>query len=152
MLEQLCMLRDFETRSVCSENKTGEKGMGGRTSAKDGVAARAARDLGDGWKTNPYERIAPGETREIMNVAGEGMIRHIWMTPAGSWRDAILRFYWDGSETPSVECPIGDFFACGWGSYAPIRSLAVCVNPGSAFNCYWSMPFRKGCRVTVETP
>ena len=44
MLEQLCMLRDFETRSVCSENKTGEKGMGGRTSAKDGVAARAARD------------------------------------------------------------------------------------------------------------
>ena len=53
MLEQLCMLRDFETRSVCSENKTGEKGMGGRTSAKDGVAARAARDLGDGWKTNP---------------------------------------------------------------------------------------------------
>lgn len=150
MLEQLCMLRDFETRSVCSENKTGEKGMGGRTSAKDGVAARAARDLGDGWKTNPYERIAPGETREIMNVAGEGMIRHIWMTPAGSWRDAILRFYWDGSETPSVECPIGDFFACGWGSYAPIRSLAICVNPGSAFNCYWSMPFRKGCRVTVE--
>ena len=150
MLEQLCMLRDFETRSVCSENKTGEKGMGGRTSAKDGVAARAARDLGDGWKTNPYERIAPGETREIMNVAGEGMIRHIWMTPAGSWRNAILRFYWDGSETPSGECPIGDFFACGWGSYAPIRSLAVCVNPGSAFNCYWSMPFRKGCRVTVE--
>ena len=150
MLEQLCMLRDFETRSVCSENKTGEKGMGGRTSAKDGVAARAARDLGDGWKTNPYERIAPGETREIMNVAGEGMIRHIWMTPAGSWRDAILRFYWDGSETPSVECPIGDFFACGWGSYAPIRSLVVCANPGSAFNCYWSMTFRKGCRVTVE--
>lgn len=45
MLEQLCMLRDFETRSVCSENKTGEKGMGGRTSARDGVAAHAPRGI-----------------------------------------------------------------------------------------------------------
>ena len=64
MLEQLCMLRDFETRSVCSENKTGEKGMGGRTSAKDGVAARAARDLGDGWKSS-----APSVT--FLPAAGE---------------------------------------------------------------------------------
>ena len=44
---------------------------------------------------------------------------------------------------PSVECPVGDFFACGWNKYAQVSSLAVCVNPGSAFNCYWEMPFRK---------
>ena len=30
---------------------------------------------------------------------------------------------------------------CGWGEYAQISSLAVCVNPGRAFNCYWEMPF-----------
>jgi len=49
-----------------------------------------------------------------------------------------------------VECPVGDFFACGWGEYCQISSLAVCVNPGSAFNCYWPMPFRKSARITLE--
>ena len=48
-----------------------------------------------------------------------------------------------------MECPIGDFFACGWQKYAPVTSLAVCVNPGSAFNCYWPMPFRKHCRMSL---
>jgi hypothetical protein len=71
------------------------------------------------------------------------------MTPTGNWRYSILRIYWDGSDTPSVECPVGDFFACGWGKYAQVSSLAVCVNPGSAFNCYWEMPFRKGARITL---
>ncbi|HEY6082540.1 MAG TPA: glycoside hydrolase family 172 protein, partial [Chitinophagaceae bacterium] len=46
--------------------------------------------------------------------------------------------------------PVGDFFCMGWNQYAPLRSLAVCVNPGSAFNCYWPMPFRKKCRITME--
>ena len=72
------------------------------------------------------------------------------MTPTGPWRYLILRFYWDGETTPSVEVPAGDFFASGWGGYAQISSLAVCVNPGSAFNSYWEMPFRKGFRVTAE--
>jgi hypothetical protein len=72
------------------------------------------------------------------------------MTPTGPWRYLILRFYWDGEETPSVEVPAGDFFASGFGGYAQISSLAVCVNPGSAFNSYWEMPFRKGFRVTAE--
>ena len=45
---------------------------------------------------------------------------------------------------------MGDFFASGWGPYGQISSLAVCVNPGSAFNCYWPMPFRKRCRITME--
>jgi hypothetical protein len=60
-----------------------------------------------------------------------------------------LRIYWDDQEHPSVECPVGDFFAMGWGRFAPLSSLAVCVNPGSAFNCYWEMPFRKRARVTM---
>ena len=78
------------------------------------------------------------------------MIRHIWLTPTGDWHSQILRISWDGSDAPTVECPLGDFFACGWGQYAQVSSLAVCVNPGSAFNSYWEMPFRKGARFTVE--
>jgi hypothetical protein len=86
----------------------------------------------------------------MADVKGEGAIQQIWLTPAGAWRFAIIRFYWDGETEPSVECPVGDFFACGWGRYAQISSLAVCVNPGSAMNCYWQMPFRKGFKVTLE--
>ena len=68
---------------------------------------------------------------------------------AGS-RRYILRVYWDDQETPSVECPIGDFFASGWGPYFPINSLPVSVNPNRAFNCFWEMPFRQRCRITLE--
>jgi hypothetical protein len=60
-----------------------------------------------------------------------------------------MRIYWDGSPAPSVECPVGDFFACGWNKYAQVSSLAVCVNPGSAFNCYWEMPFWQRCLITM---
>ena len=118
--------------------------------AKEGTGASAARDLGQGWKVSPSVRIKPKTTFTMADVAGQGAIQHIWMTPTGPWRYLILRFYWDGEATPSVEVPAGDFFASGWGGYAQISSLAVCVNPGSAFNSYWEMPFRKSFRVTAE--
>ena len=105
--------------------------------------------MGQGWKVSPYIRIAAGEEREIANIDGPGAIQQMWMTPTGKWRYTILRIYWDGQTTPSVECPVGDFFASGWGTFAQLTSLPVCVNPGSAFNCYWEMPFRKNCRMTM---
>ena len=149
-MEDLSFLHGFETRSISPENRTGEKSMGGRTPLEEGTAKIAARDLGTGWKVNPYLHIPAGETLELARMDGPGVIKHIWLTPTGIWRNQIIRFYWDDSEIPSVECPLGDFFACGWGRYAPVNSLAVCVNPGSAFNCYWSMPFHKNCRITLE--
>jgi hypothetical protein len=113
-------------------------------------ASNASRDLGQGWKVNPYVRIKSGETFTIADIDGPGAIQHIWMTPTGNWRFSIIRFYWDDETEPSIECPVGDFFGMGWGSYAPLVSSAICVNPGSAFNCYWVMPFRKKCRITME--
>ena len=117
--------------------------------ATEGTGAACARDLGQGWKISPSVRIEPGETFTLADITGPGAIQHIWMTLKGTWRYNILRIYWDGQEQPSVECPVGDFFACGWGRYAQISSLAVCVNPARAFNCYWEMPFRKRCRITM---
>jgi hypothetical protein len=35
-------------------------------------------------------------------------------------------------------------------NFRQLSSLAVCVNPGSAFNCYWEMPFHERCVITVE--
>ena len=146
-LGNLSRLSNAQTRSISPENFTGEKGKGGM--ATEGTNAAAARDLGRGWKLSPSVDIAPGQTFTLAEIQGSGAIQQIWMTPTGGWRKSILRFYWDGQEQPSVECPVGDFFCMGWGKYAQVSSLAMCVNPGSAFNCYWEMPFRKHCRVTM---
>ena len=149
--DQLACVSQNVTRSISPENLTGEPGMGARTPLEAGSARNAARDLGDGWKVNPYLIVAPGEDRLLADIKGPGAIKHIWLTPGtGDWRNLILRFYWDDSAVPSVECPVGDFFACGWGEYAQISSLAVCLNPGRAFNCYWTMPFHTRARVTIE--
>jgi hypothetical protein len=152
----LYRLSDAKTRSISPENFTGEKGKGGMADPADkdkpntANAYNAARDLGQGWKVNPFVRIKPGETFTMAEIDGPGAIQHIWMTPTGKWRYSIFRIYWDGETEPSVECPVGDFFGMGWNQYSPLVSLAVCVNPGSAFNCYWTMPFRKKCRITME--
>ena len=137
-----------KSRSISPENFTGEKGQAGR--ATDGTGKSAARDLGQGWKLSPSVRVKAHTSFTLGEIKGAGCIQQIWMTPTGNWRHSILRFYWDGESEPSVECPVGDFFACGLGKYCQINSLAVCVNPGSAFNCYWPMPFRKHARVTLE--
>jgi len=147
-LGNLYRLSHAVTRSISPENFTGEKGKGGMSI--DGPAKKAARDLGQGWKVSPYIHIEPGETFVLADIKGPGAIQQIWMTPTGNWRFSILRFYWDGEKEPSVEVPVGDFFACGWGKYAQVSSLAVCVNPGSGLNCYWVMPFRKSCKITME--
>ncbi|MBB29882.1 MAG: hypothetical protein CME25_13385 [Gemmatimonadetes bacterium] len=146
-LGNLARLSTAKTRSISPENFTGEKGKGGM--ATEGTGAERAMDLGQGWKISPSVRIQPGETFEIADIEGPGAIQQIWLTPTGHWRYSILRMYWDDSELPAVECPVGDFFACGWGRYAQVSSLPVCVNPGSAFNCYWEMPFRRRCRITM---
>jgi hypothetical protein len=144
----LSRLSKAKTRSISPENFTGAKGEGGK--ATEGTGARAARDLGPGWKISPSVKIKPKTTFTLAEITGPGAIQHIWMTPTGNWRFSILRFYWDGETTPSVEVPVGDFFATSWGRYAQINSLAVTVNPGSAFNSYWTMPFRKSARITME--
>ena len=140
-------LSDARTRSVSAENRTGGKGMGGM--ATEGTGKEAAGGLGVGWKISPSLYVGPGETVTLAEIEGPGALQHIWATVTHHWRFCILRIYWDGQSEPSVECPIGDFFACGWNRYAQVSSLPVCVNPGSAFNCYWEMPFRKGCKVTA---
>ena len=148
-LGNLFKLSDAKTRSISPENFNGEKGKGGM--ATEGTGAGPARGLGQGWKISPSVKIPSKTTFTMAEINGSGAIQHIWMTPAGiRWRYAIIRIYWDDEKEPSVEAPMGDFFCMGWNQYAPVNSLAVCVNPGSAFNCYWVMPFRKKAKITIE--
>ena len=102
-----------------------------------------------GVKVRPFIRLNARETATLMDVAGSGIIQHIWMVE-GLNRGLVIRFYWDGEDTPSVEAPVPDFFAVGHGRFAPVNSLAVVVNPANALNCFWPMPFRTRARITLS--
>ncbi len=147
-LGNLYRLSNAKTFSISPENVTGAKGQGGM--ATKGTGETPARELGRGWKISPSIVIKSKQTFVLADIDGQGAIQHIWMTPTGTWRYSILRMYWDGEKDPSIEAPVGDFFTMGWGVYAKVQSLAVCVNPGSAFNSYWPMPFRKHAKITME--
>ena len=146
----LSKMRNLETRSISAENFTGEKGKGGM--AETGTGAEPARDLGRGWKISPSVRIPSGETFTLAHIQEKGIIKHIWITDNSPARTLIIRMYWDDSDTPSVEVPLGDFFAYANpnGFTSPLTSIPVCVNPRRALNCYWDMPFYKNCRITLE--
>jgi hypothetical protein len=148
-LGTLARLSNAQTRSISAENFNGEKGRGGM--AISGTGADAGRELGQGWKLSPSINIDGNSTVTLAEIDGPGAIQQIWLTVHPTfWRRLVIRFYWDGEETPSVEVPIGDFFGNGWCERCNITSLAVCVNPAGGFNCYWEMPFRQHARITVE--
>lgn len=156
-MSTLSKLSNAKSRSISPENFTGEKGRGGMADpvadkGKRNVAnaASEARDLGKGWKVNPFIIINPGETFTMAEITGPGAIQHIWMTPTGNFNLTIFRIYWDDEISPSVESPVGPFFGIAWNEFSPLNSLAMTVNPGSAFNSYWQMPFRKKCKMTMQ--
>ncbi len=144
----LSRLSSARSRSVTPENRDGARGGGARAGA--GMGAAAATELGRGWKVSPCERVAPGGTLVLADVEGPGVVTHVWMTLTGSWRRSRLRVFWDGADEPAIDVPAGDFFCQGWDEYCQVDALAVNVNPGSGFNCFWEMPFRRRLRMTLE--
>ena len=106
-------------------------------------------------------RVAPGQTHVVMDVKGPGVITHMWFTflgpepqdwaPQGSatHQDMLLRIYWDGSDKPGVEAPLGDFFANCFGRRDSVVSMPVIVEDADSYNCFWHMPFRKSARVEI---
>lgn len=142
-------LRELKTRSISAENPDGSPGGGAR--ATTGTGARAARDLGPGWKISPSVDVEPGTTYVLGEIDGPGKITHLWITThVDNWRALVLRAFWDGADEPAIEVPYGDFFCSGWGRFAQINSSPIAVNPHGGFNSYWPMPFRTGARLTIE--
>lgn len=148
-LQNIFRLKNGQSRSINWENRNGEKGKGGMASS----------DLGPSRKGSPcIPKIEAGETVTLGEIQGEGMIQHIWITVTDRTsdrnryvlRDLVLRMYWDDEEFPSVECPLGDFFCCGFGVSYQVNSVPIAVNPTRGFNSYFPMPFRKNARITIE--
>jgi len=102
---------------------------------------------GDAWL------VRAGETKEVFNATGPGVITHIWFTIAAQTtyhlKEIVLRMYWDGAEKPSVEVPVGDFFGLNLGEYNVYQSAFLNCSSVKALNCYFAMPFRRSARITV---
>lgn len=144
----LPMLKKAKTFSISAENPTGEKGAGAKAiPSPDHHSSR----LGVGWKVKPcIEPLKKGETVILADIKGHGIIQHIWMTTdEKALRSCILRMYWDGEEYPSIEVPLGDFFANVHGLRYNVNSIPVVVNPTGGMNCYWPMPFYKSAKITL---
>lgn len=150
MLNNLTTRKNIRRFSVSPENLTGEKGKGGM--AEEGSASAAARELGQGWKVNPYLEIEPGENLVLADIRGQGAIKHFWITESSkAGRQMILRIFFDDHANPAVEVPLSDFFAnADIKEYRQLTSLPICVNPRRALNCYFEMPYFKSFRFELE--
>ncbi len=133
-----------ESRSISFENQTGEKSAGGK----------AANYLGVGRKGFPAKTIEAGETVVLCDITGPGCIRHIWMT--GGFKDnttalrgMVVRAYWDGQETPSIECPLGDFMGFAHAKVVSYQSAVHSVGSNAALNLWLPMPFDSKCKITL---
>lgn len=147
-LFDIAKLSSGKTRSISAENPNGEVGGGAKEIPDDNNAGSM---LGKGWKIRPCITLPKGETTVLADIDGPGTIRHIWITvDPKAYRNCILRMLWDGEASPSVEVPLGDFFANGNGLRTKINSIPIAVNPNGGFNCYWPMPFKKHARIEIE--
>ncbi|HOE65771.1 MAG TPA: DUF2961 domain-containing protein [Candidatus Hydrogenedentes bacterium] len=129
-------------------------GLGALTRQQSYESKRVSSVNPDFNKNNDARSIEPGATLVLGELEGPGVITHIWCTVGAKdpfyGRSLVLRFYWDGAEKPSVEVPLGDFFAAGHGMFADVTSAPVVVTAaGRSRNCFWRMPFHKAAKVTV---
>ncbi len=97
--------------------------------------------------------VTPGQTLTVLDVDGPGMVSHIWFTMDApetyALKRVVLRMYWDGESTPSVETPLGDFFGLGLGAYVHWESLMLSAGSDKALNSYFPMPYAKHARITI---
>jgi hypothetical protein len=126
----------------------------GLSRLKDFGAWRVSSNNADPASNDDSKRPIPGETVVLANLNGPGVVTHLWITVAANeygWPRLLrLRVYYDGSPIPSVDAPLGDFFAVGHGFERAVNSLVVRdSSSGRSRNCYWPMPFRRSCRITI---
>lgn len=101
-----------------------------------------------------YRALPAGQSLTLLNAEGPGEVTHVWITIASGERfhlkKIVLRMYWDGEATPSVEAPVGDFYGLGLGDYVMWQSAPIQVGGDKALNCFFPMPFKRHARITLE--
>jgi hypothetical protein len=127
-------------------------GLANLTQPQDYVLRRVSSYDRTGGNAD-YRHMAAGETLTLLDEAGSGEISHVWITIASDeefhLKRLVLRMYWDGETSPSVEAPVGDFFGLGLGDYFRYESIPLSVGSDKALNCFFPMPFQKHARITL---
>ena len=99
-------------------------------------------------------RVEPGASLTLLDTDGPGKVSHLWFTISSDepyhLKRIVLRIYWDGEATPSVEAPIGDFFGLGLGDYYSWQSELLSVGSENSLNCFFPMPFQRHARITIS--
>lgn len=159
-LQDLAKPQEGRSRRATSTMRVGENRRGNGDLKLD-PRADPRGDLDEQSNFDNF-RIPPGKTHVLLDEKGPGVIQHIWMTFLGpepqGWakegsanhQEMLLRIYWDGEKRPSVEAPVGDFFANCFGRRREVISQPVVVEDADSYNCFWSMPFRKSARIEIE--
>jgi hypothetical protein len=112
-----------------------------------------------------WRELPPGETLVVADIKAPGCIVHfrdnITSREPHHLQTHLLRMFWDGEETPSVEAPFGDFFGIGFGFTEKYSSALMSIDDrrgkgttdpsatGAARNCYIPTPFAKSARITI---
>lgn len=158
-LEDLARPQEGRSMRVSSTMRVGEVRRGG-AERKLAPKADPKGDLEEASNWDNYQ-VLPGATQVLMDEKGPGVITHLWFTflapepqgwapqGAANHQEMLLRIFWDGSDRPAVEAPVGDFFANCFGQRREVISVPVVVEDGDSYNCYWRMPFRKSVRIEI---
>lgn len=127
-----------ESKLSSFENPNGLKGSGGKTN--------------QGAKGNAFEFVKAGESKTLLDIKGQGIIQRIWLTIDQNpikLRSLHLQMFWDGTDKPAVDVPLGDFFCYNLGKPVRFESAFFSSGEGRSFNCYIPMPFHKGARIVL---
>jgi hypothetical protein len=130
----------LDSRAITFENPTGARGAGGTAHG--------------GRKGAPNRRIHAGERVVLADIAGSGVLRHLWMTflpaPPEQARGLIIEVFYGDATEPSVSVPVLDFFGLPLGRPVAYASALTAAQEGRGFNAYIPMPFRDGVRVELH--
>lgn len=94
--------------------------------------------------------LAPGDSATL-RLTGTRAIRELRCALAAAdynqaLRSTVLQMRFDGHTT--VWVPLGDFMGTG-NRLTPYKSFYTEVRADSTLSCYWTMPFKESCEVTV---
>ena len=129
-----------QTIWVSPENPTGAKGSAGMTNK--------------GAKGRAFITLKAGDRTTLLDAKGSGIVRRMWLSgtiprSAEQMQHVRIEMYWDGSKTPAVSAPIGDFFGLGLGKSKAYKNALFSNPEGRSFNFTIPMPFRTAAKIVL---
>ncbi len=129
----------------------GQTPLGNLAKLAKGVRSKRWSSYDTSGGNADYWAVPAGSELILGEMKGPGCIRHIWMTTSdrdNNLRRLVLRMYWDDEKTPSVLCPLGDFFGLGHARATYFESLPLQVSY-LGLNCWFPMPYAEGAKITI---